>query len=259
LPFFVAVSRLFLGIGYYGLGELDAARKHFEKGYAGQREISVSFAISLYPAYLSRVHLDLADMAKAQRYAEEALELSIKANSLSGEGFSRICLGRIFGISKSSKTDIAESYILQGIEILEELKLRPNISNGYLFLGELYADSGEHNKALKWLKEAEAEFQDMGMNYDLSFTKSLIGKTISRTAPSQFNQCEQTIFDAIKIAQKIESKPALAHGYLCLGEIYADHGQKEKALENLKKAESMYQEMKMGLWLLKTREVLERL
>jgi hypothetical protein len=48
-------------------------------------------------------------------------------------------------------------------------------------------------------------------------------------------------------------------GRLCLGEIYADNGQKEKAIENLKKAESMYQEMKMGLWLGKTREVLQRL
>jgi len=48
-------------------------------------------------------------------------------------------------------------------------------------------------------------------------------------------------------------------GHLCLGEIYADNGQKEKALENLKKAEAMYQEMKMGLWLGKTREILNRL
>ena len=48
-------------------------------------------------------------------------------------------------------------------------------------------------------------------------------------------------------------------GRLCLGAIYADNGQKEKALDNLKKAESMYQEMKMGLWLGKIREVLDRL
>jgi hypothetical protein len=48
-------------------------------------------------------------------------------------------------------------------------------------------------------------------------------------------------------------------GYLCLGELYADSGQKEKSLENLKTAEAMYQEMKMGRWLGKTREVLDRL
>jgi hypothetical protein len=63
----------------------------------------------------------------------------------------------------------------------------------------------------------------------------------------------------MKIAQDIESRPALAFGRLCLGEIYADTRQKEKAIENLKKAESMYLEMKMELWLGKTREVLDRL
>jgi len=37
----------------------------------------------------------------------------------------------------------------------------------------------------------------------------------------------------------------------------SDRRQKQKYLENLKKAEAMYQEMKMGLWLGKTREILE--
>ena len=58
---------------------------------------------------------------------------------------------------------------------------------------------------------------------------------------------------------ELENNPALALGHLCLGEIYAENGQKEKALENLKKAESMYQEMKMGLWFGETREVLDRI
>jgi len=158
-----------------------------------------------------------------------------------------------------SKADEAERNMLQGIKILEELKLRPRLSQGYFYLGELYTDIGEYDKAVEWLKRAEGEFQDMGMEYDLSFSRSLIGKTLSKINPSQFKESEQTILDAIKIAQDIESRPAIAFGHLCLGEIYADSGQKEKARENLKKAEAMYQDMKMGLWLGKTREILERL
>jgi tetratricopeptide (TPR) repeat protein len=99
----------------------------------------------------------------------------------------------------------------------------------------------------------------MGMASSLSLCKSLIAKTLVKIDPSQFKQCEQTIFDSIKIAQEIESKPALAMGHLCLGEIYADNGEREKALENLKKAETMYQDMKMGLWIGKTKEILDRL
>jgi len=35
-------------------------------------------------------------------------------------------------------------------------------------------------------------------------------------------------------------------------------GQREKALENLKKAKGMFQEMRMDYWLRRTQEVLER-
>ena len=48
-------------------------------------------------------------------------------------------------------------------------------------------------------------------------------------------------------------------GYLFLVELYTDAGQREKALENLKKAKGMFQEMGMDYWLAKTREVLGKL
>jgi tetratricopeptide (TPR) repeat protein len=235
------------------------ALKHLEKIYAMQKDISVSMLITLYPQLLGQIHLDLGNTANALSYGEEALALSIKGNSRDTEGVSKILLGGILCKSDASKAEEAERNMLQGIKILEELKLRPAASHGYLRLGELYSDIGKQDKALEWLKKAEAEFQNMGMDYWLSFDKSLIAKTLVKIDPSQFNQCEQTILDAIKIAQDIESRPALAFGHLCLGEIYADDGQKEKALENLKKAEAMYQEMGMGLWLGKIREILKRL
>jgi hypothetical protein len=50
-------------------------------------------------------------------------------------------------------------------------------------------------------------------------------------------------------------KPTYAQGHLFLGEVYAHSGQKEKALEHLKEAETMFQEMGMDYWLGVTREV----
>jgi tetratricopeptide (TPR) repeat protein len=238
---------------------LDTARKQAEKGYAMQMEISVTYAITAHQLLLGSIHLDLGNIGAAQNYAEEALELSIKGKTLYGEGRLRILLGRILGIRKLANTDEAIKYILQGIRILEELKLRPFFTEGYSGLAALYADKGDYGKALEWLKKAEDEFQDMGIDLGLSFCKSRIGWTLSKLNPSQLNHSEQIIFDALKIAEDIESKPALAYGHGCLGGIYADSGQKEKALENIKKAESMYQEMGMVLWLGKTREVLDRI
>ena len=46
---------------------------------------------------------------------------------------------------------------------------------------------------------------------------------------------------------------------LFLGELYADRGQGQKALQNMKKAEGMFEKMGMDYWLARTQEVLGRL
>jgi tetratricopeptide (TPR) repeat protein len=170
-----------------------------------------------------------------------------------------VSLGRIIGKKITSKSDDAESYIRRGIKILEQKKLRPYYSEGYLYLGELYAHTGEYGKAITSLKKAETEYEDMEIDYFLSFTKSTIGMALVKGNPKQRDNAEDYIFQAIKIAEDHDYKPPVARGYLYLGELYVDSGQKEKALENLKKAEAMYEEMGMGLWLGKTKEILDRL
>ncbi len=49
----------------------------------------------------------------------------------------------------------------------------------------------------------------------------------------------------------------LSHDYSLLGELYVNAGQKERALENLKKAEAMLQEMGIDYWLARTKKLLE--
>jgi hypothetical protein len=44
-----------------------------------------------------------------------------------------------------------------------------------------------------------------------------------------------------------------------LGELYANTGQREKALETLKKAEGVFQEMGMDHWMRRTQSVLQRM
>ena len=50
-----------------------------------------------------------------------------------------------------------------------------------------------------------------------------------------------------------------AYGYLFLGEVFEQAGRRDEAIENLKIAEKMGQEMEMGYWLTRTREALARL
>ena len=72
-------------------------------------------------------------------------------------------------------------------------------------------------------------------------------------------EAEKYILQGIKKLDELGNKPTCAHGYLYLGELHADRGRKDTALENVVKAEGMFQEMGMDYWLRQTREVLGRL
>jgi len=90
------------------------------------------------------------------------------------EGLSRMELGRILGKADISQGGEAEKCILKGISILDELKLKPFSSQGYLYLGELYTDTGQRGKALETLIKIEGLFQEMGMDYWTSRTQSVL-------------------------------------------------------------------------------------
>jgi tetratricopeptide (TPR) repeat protein len=83
-------------------------------------------------------------------------------------------LGRILGKKEPEEIERAEEHILKGIQILEELKAKPLISQGYFYLGELYADAGKKDEAMNHLKKAEKMFQEMGMDYYLAKTKEVL-------------------------------------------------------------------------------------
>ena len=90
------------------------------------------------------------------------------------EGFAWLQLGRIIGRMEGSHHQKAEECILNGIKILKELKIKPTLSIGFLFLGEFYAHAGRKEDSLKLLKQAEGLFQEMGMNYWLGRTKNIL-------------------------------------------------------------------------------------
>jgi tetratricopeptide (TPR) repeat protein len=165
-----------LGAGYFFLGDLETALKHIEKGLKIQNDQGISYYRSLQYWLLSEVYFASGDLKNAQSCIEEALKLSQKNKEKHIEGISWELLGRISGKADISHGVKAEGYILKGIKILEELRVKPWASQGYLFLGELYADTGQKEKALEHLKKAEDMFQEMGVDYWLTKTQEVLGR-----------------------------------------------------------------------------------
>jgi len=163
-----------LGWSHFLLGDLKTAREFIEKGLKIFGEAKVQIDRGLFYWLLGMIHLESGDLKNSQCRAEKALKLSQKAQQIWIEGFALILLGRIFGRMDQPHLEIAEKYILNGIKILKELELKALYAQGYFFLGEIFAESGQHNKALESLDEAKGMFHEMGMEYWLSKTRGML-------------------------------------------------------------------------------------
>jgi len=135
------------------------------KGLKIHRDSGVEMFLSLAHSQLGSIHLDLGDLKNAQNLAQEALRLSQKNNEKLIEAGSWLLLGTISSKTAPLQINKAEGCILKGIEICKELKTKPYYAFGRLYLGQLYLNAGEKEKAIDNLKKAEGMFQEMGMDY----------------------------------------------------------------------------------------------
>jgi len=174
MPVLLGLLNSGLAWGYYLLEEPEAAREQAEKAIKIHSDTGIPFLLSVAYSLLGTLHLDSGDLEEAHRCIDEALRLSQNNNEKYAEGVSRMLQGRILGKAAKSRFPTAEEYILQGIAILDELKLKPWSNVGYLYLGELYADTSQREKAIETLKKAEGMFQEMGMDYWLRRTQDVL-------------------------------------------------------------------------------------
>jgi len=162
------------GWGHLMLGDFEAAQEHIEKGHQHDRAVGFSMVSSFYYTLMSRLQLELGDSEGARSRAEEGLKQAQVHRERYLEGVLRGVLGKAMAKADPSRAPEGEASILQGIKILEDLKLRPDGALGRLYLGELYADTGQREKALKALRKAKRMFQEMGMDYYLARTEAVL-------------------------------------------------------------------------------------
>jgi len=163
-----------LGYGHYLLGDLENARKNLEKGIKIIQDIGIHSRLPRLYWSLSMLLFDLGEYEKALATIDEGLILAQKNNTKEFEGLSRIWLGRILVKTDPNQFDRADESILKGINILQELRLKPFSSQGYLYLGEFYTDTGQKDKALEILRKARGMFREMGMDYWLAKTDEVL-------------------------------------------------------------------------------------
>jgi tetratricopeptide (TPR) repeat protein len=174
VPLLIGAACSALGWGHYFLGDLENCRRQAEKAIEITNKTGISLYLSLAHWLIGLVSIHLGDPENAQMCIERSLKLAQENNEKWVRGLAMIWIGKSLREADISQNQAAESSILQGIEILKEIKSRPYISMGYLLLGEHYVDIGHMDKALENLKKAEGMFQEMGIDYWLVKAQSLL-------------------------------------------------------------------------------------
>lgn len=92
------------------------------------------------------------------------------------EAYSSIYLELIFCRMEFKKSNKAEDLVLHERKIIEERGCRSTIVTLSIFIGELYIDIGQKEKALEYLKKAESMAKEMNMDYWLKRTQKALDK-----------------------------------------------------------------------------------
>lgn len=169
-----AVARSGLGSGYYHLGDLETARTHIEKGLDLVSRGGSDWWKSFHYLYLGKILFAQGDLKRSRSTIEEAIRISQTNSEKHFEGASWAWLGKILGKTDPAQRDQAAEYMLKGIRILDELKIKPWCSEGHLYLGQHYAASGNMQNARHHLKKAESAFREMGLEYWLQRTREVM-------------------------------------------------------------------------------------
>jgi len=187
---------------------------------------------------------------KGIKHSEEAKFAVVSAVSWSGLGYVCAMLGDPVTGKRHAEKGL-KIYRDRGVEML--------LSMVHHQLGSIQLDLGDLKNARSLAEEALRLSQKNNEKLIEGWSWLLLGTILGKTGLLEINKAEGCLLKGIEICKELKIKTTYSLGYLHLGQLYLNGGEKEKALENIKKAEGMFQEMGMDYWLAKAQEVLGKL
>ncbi len=246
------------GFAMVCLGNFEEGEAPCEKAVRFAREINDLYCLSFAEFCWGMCFIRKGDgkntiehMQVSVRYAEEAQMVATLGLTWTQLGWGYYLLGEL---------ETARKHIEKGFEIQRHTGFIANLSFHfyYYYLSQIYLDSGDLDNARSYIEEALKLAQNNNERWMEGMSLTLLGRILGKADISQSHEAEECIRQGIDILDGMKQKPVSTQCHFYLGELYADMGQRKKALETLKKAQSMFQEMGMDYWLRRTQEVLGR-
>jgi len=179
------------------------------------------------------------------KYSEDIKWATILSQAWTVLGYANYLLGEL---------DRASEFVSKGLKIQEDSGIEAMISLHYWILAMILFDRNELENALQSAEKAMAlSIKNNEKRYE-GLSKIWIGRILGSREKAQYREGEQLILEGYDILKDLCVRPAMAQGHLNLGELYRNYGKGSKAVEELSKAKSMFEEMEMDYWTIKCQE-----
>ena len=244
------------GRGLAALGEFRAGEQLLDKALSFAQKSNHFFSIGILENLYGDLFLFKGEGENAVKHCQSAVEYFEKSQAVLYLSLAWVRLG--YGYYLLDEFNDALKFMERGLKMQQDMGLPFYLSLIHYNLSMVHGDLGHWEDAKV---KAEQGLRLGQTNQDKSSEGNswvLLGRAIGKMEKAQLDMAEEHILKGMKILEELMLKPALSTGHFILGELYADAGMKEKALENLKKAEGLCQEMGIEYWLNRTRALLER-
>lgn len=248
--------------GFYGqslaaTGNFTEGEGFLDKGLSFARDIDNPMSIAMIEMLYGTFYLFKGDAENQVKHYRSSIEYLEKSQMTFFLGIVWAWLGGAY--LYSGQTDTALRYAQKGLEMHTDLGLPIFLGSIHSILSEIHLGLGNLEKALVHAEQAVDLSRKNNERFFEAEAMIMLGRVIAASDRTKFEEARDLMFQGISLFDLLEVRPRYAVGLLWLGELYVDAGQKEEALENLKKAEGLFQDMEMDYWLGKTQEFLAAL
>ena len=236
------------------LGAFDEGKAFLEKGLGNATKINDLLALGMAEMLYGFFCTFKGEWESSKEHFEKGIKHSEEAKWVLGSSVSWSGLGYACAMLGDPVT--GKRHAEKGLKIHHDGGSEMSLSLCHFHLGWIHLDLGDLKNARSLAEEALRLSQKNNEKQVEALSWLLLGTILGKTKPLEIDKAEEFILKGIEICKELKTKATYSRGYLYLGQLYLNGGKKEKAIDNLKKAEGMFEEMGMDYWLGKTQEIL---
>jgi tetratricopeptide (TPR) repeat protein len=135
-----------LGKVYLRKKDYDQAKTFFERALRDAEKSNLPLLICNSLSELANYHFQTGNLAEAEQLHTKALNLRLEHNFIGGAVTSYLRLGEI--LIKDAKHAEAQSILLRGLALAEQIRVKPKMSQANFLLYEIFECQGDMAKAL---------------------------------------------------------------------------------------------------------------